>query len=574
MVLEQILPLVDVEHLDSRVLPRPVKGNKKSETTKTNTIIQNAGPSRWGSMEFKFYYLMFVIVVPNMIWAGYRTSSEHNLNYYKYQDLLSSGWLFGRKVDNSDAQYRFFREHLIELAALLVLHTTIKRIVLALCPISKIRFDTIFGVLFLYGAYGVNSIRVLAHVYIMFSIAHIFKNSKRLAILFTWVYGIGSLFINDKYYAYAFSNFSPSLRFLDEHSKGLIPRWDVFYNFLLLRMISYNIDFLNRYNTTTSKSKEENIESKKENEMKEVLLYDDKARMNVILPVNDYNPLNHIAYITYAPLFIAGPIITYNDYIFQSTNKLPSLNKKFILWYAARFLCTLFLMELVLHFFYVVAISKRKAWEGDSPFEIAMIGLINLNIIWFKLAIPWRFFRLWGLLDGIDTPENMIRCVYNNYSALAFWRAWHRSYNKWVIRYIYIPLGGSKSRIVTSLAVFSFVAIWHDIELRLLLWGWIVVLFLLPEMFATQYFVQYSKKWWYRHICALGGALNIYLMMIANLFGFCLGSDGMKKLLADMFSTCNGLTFLLLSFGSLFIGVQLMFEIREEEKRKGIDLKC
>lgn len=133
---------------------------------------------------------------------------------------------------------------------------------------------------------------------------------------------------------------------------------------------------------------------------------------------------------------------------------------------------------------------------------------------------------------------------------------------------------GSKSRIVTSLAVFSFVAIWHDIELRLLLWGWIVVLFLLPEMFATQYFVQYSKKWWYRHICALGGALNIYLMMIANLFGFCLGSDGMKKLLADMFSTCNGLTFLLLSFGSLFIGVQLMFEIREEEKRKGIDLKC
>lgn len=88
------------------------------------------------------------------------------------------------------------------------------------------------------------------------------------------------------------------------------------------------------------------------------------------------------------------------------------------------------------------------------------------------------------MTDGIETPENMLRCMSNNYSALAFWRAWHRSFNRWTIRYIYIPLGGSKRLIVNTLAVFTFVAFWHDISLKLLAWGWLVTLFILPEVAA------------------------------------------------------------------------------------------
>src|SRR5579859_6438599 len=88
------------------------------------------------------------------------------------------------------------------------------------------------------------------------------------------------------------------------------------------------------------------------------------------------------------------------------------------------------------------------------------------------------------MADGIETPENMLRCMSNNYSALAFWRAWHRSFNRWIIRYIYIPLGGSKRPIINTFAVFTFVAFWHDISLKLLAWGWLVTLFILPEVVA------------------------------------------------------------------------------------------
>ena len=37
-------------------------------------------------------------------------------------------------------------------------------------------------------------------------------------------------------------------------------------------------------------------------------------------------------------------------------------------------------------------------------------------------------------MDGVDPPENMVRCMANNYSPLGFWRSWHRSYNLWVVQ--------------------------------------------------------------------------------------------------------------------------------------------
>ncbi|CAI8493151.1 unnamed protein product [Hanseniaspora opuntiae] len=205
-----------------------------------------------------------------------------------------------------------------------------------------------------------------------------------------------------------------------------------------------------------------------------------------------------------------------------------------------------------------------------------MIGLFNLNLVWLKLLIPWRFFRLWSLMDNIDPPENMLRCMNNNFSALQFWRSWHRSFNKWVIRYIYIPLGGSKNRLLASFCVFTFVAIWHDIELKLLLWGWMIVLFLIPEIFLSSFVYKMfgHKPKFYRLLTGAGCVINVWLMMIANIFGFCLGQDGTKKFLNDLLFTTNGLIFFFASSGCLFVAIQIMFELREQEKRAGIDAKC
>lgn len=179
------------------------------------------------------------------------------------------------------------------------------------------------------------------------------------------------------------------------------------------------------------------------------------------------------------------------------------------------------------------------------------MSLFNLHIVWLKLLLPWRLFRFWSLLDGIDPPENMIRCVSDSFSTVRFWRAWHRSFNKWIVRYLYVPLGGSgvsgrfgvARTILNYLVVFTFVALWHDISLNLLVWGWLIVLFMLPEIIGTRLFPR--SKWennltTWRMLCAAGSVLNVIMMMSANLVGFAVGVDGLKSIIHGIFSDWGG----------------------------------
>jgi len=244
--------------------------------------------------------------------------------------------------------------------------------------------------------------------------------------------------------------------------------------------------------------------------------------------------------------------------------------------YFFRFLISFITMEFVLHFMYVVAIKDSKAWAGDTPSELSMIGFWNLIVVWLKLLLPWRFFRLWALVDGIDPPENMVRCMANNYSTLGFWRSWHRSYNLWITRYIYIPLGGANRVLINSVVVFSFVALWHDLSFRLLAWGWLVCLFIIPEL-AARYVLpesKYGHTSWYRHVCALGAVVNILAMMCANLVGFVAGVEGTRYMFRQLIESWEGVRFLISTLACLFVGTQLMFEYREEELRRGINRKC
>lgn len=65
--------------------------------------------------------------------------------------------------------------------------------------------------------------------------------------------------------------------------------------------------------------------------------------------------------------------------------------------------------------------------------------VMNLIFLWYKFLCIWRIARGWALLDGnynkfiiiigIETPENMNRCLYNSYNFSGFWRSWHRSFN-------------------------------------------------------------------------------------------------------------------------------------------------
>jgi D-alanyl-lipoteichoic acid acyltransferase DltB (MBOAT superfamily) len=130
-----------------------------------------------------------------------------------------------------------------------------------------------------------------------------------------------------------------------------------------------------------------------------------------------------------------------------------------------------------------------------------------------------------------------------------------------VIRYIYIPVGGAKRVVLATTLVFTFVALWHDLSFKLLAWGWLISLFILPELVARRLLPfdkvrpaitlrsrfgttlmrrQYGHESWYRHVAAAGGVINILFMMSANLVGFVLGLDGMKHLVRELAQTPQG----------------------------------
>lgn len=117
----------------------------------------------------------------------------------------------------------------------------------------------------------------------------------------------------------------------------------------------------------------------------------------------------------------------------------------------------------------------------------------------------------------------MNRCIFNNYCFQGFWRMWHRGFNQWLIRYLYIPLGGNTNKF-SVIATVIFVAFWHDHTLNIIFWALIILVFILPQMIIKKYIhVHYPflfSNHIFKYVCALTAAIYIYFLVLANIIGF------------------------------------------------------
>ncbi|OOQ85221.1 putative glycerol:H+ symporter (Gup1) [Penicillium brasilianum] len=600
-----------------------------AKDARANAIAQGAPAPLWRTPEFFVYYLFFITLVPLMFKTVVDASKDTHPVYPTYSHLLSPGWIPGRLVDNSDAQYASFRDNLPYLLLLLVAHPVARRIYQlynnpygpepkAAHPSAaaagdaqleqRMRFDFGFGLIFVSALHGVSALKVLLILFINYKIGKSLPRSYVPAA--TWTFNICILFANELCGGYPFEVIATILSpgsgspdekhtLLVEWAKaldsfgGIMPRWEVLFKVTVLRLISFNMD----HHWSLQYPAGSAIEKKQ----LDPATLSDRDRVKIPAEPSAFSFRNYIAYVLYSPLYLAGPILTFNDYVSQQRFKAPSLTSTRTILYGIRFLLTLLCMELILHYIYAVAISKASPdWSLFTPGQLSMLAFFNLHIIWLKLLIPWRFFRFWALIDGIDPPENMVRCMSNNYSAFAFWRGWHRSYNRWIVRYVYVPLGGGGGgrrpagskpspsspqsglmakflQIRNFLLVFTFVALWHDINLRLLMWSWLITLFVLPEVLGGMLFPASrwrSRPTAYRVLSGIGSVGNVLMMMIANLVGFALGLDGLQNLLTSLTGSYSGVAYMISCCVVLFVGVQVMFEIREDELRAGINLKC
>lgn len=290
-------------------------------------------------------------------------------------------------------------------------------------------FRAALAVALLFAIHGANALKIIALSLAGFMLACTFRGSI-FSPLLTWAFAMTTLWLLE-WHTLTFTRLG--LPWLDAHL-GLYSRWHVIFNVSILRMISFNLDY---YFSKKQSSATLFIKRHEENCDKCRSSGEHCHKADVLRPADEgeYRSFaNYLAYVYYPPLYMAGPIMTFNAFHHQQHPQRPR-NWRLIARSFASLLACMLCLELVLHAFWVVAIKDGKAFEGLSPLDLFAIAYLNLKVIWLKLLVIWRFFRSFALLDGITAPENMLRCMSNNYSILGFWRQWHHSFNQWITRF-------------------------------------------------------------------------------------------------------------------------------------------
>ncbi|WP_330363221.1 MBOAT family O-acyltransferase [Butyrivibrio sp. VCD2006] len=199
-----------------------------------------------------------------------------------------------------------------------------------------------------------------------------------------------------------------------------------------------------------------------------------KGRNNE-LDMSSVSFIEYLLYITYFPKIIQGPIALPYEMIaqFRDTDKrkISALNfRKGI--------------EL-----FTIGLSK-KVLLGDNLAKIADYGFLYtyyMDTLTGALVLISYAFQLYfdfsgycdmaegvSIMFGIELPQNF-NSPYKAISVRNLWQRWHMTLTRFFVRYVYIPLGGSKKgKIRTALnvlIVFILSGFWHGAGWTYLCWG-------------------------------------------------------------------------------------------------------
>ena len=121
---------------------------------------------------------------------------------------------------------------------------------------QRISFDVPFTAIFIVALHGFSAFKIVAILYLNYCLTT--KLPRSYVPAATWIFGVGILFANEFGHGYPYASilgvFLPSSPASEKDSVatnlghtldgfgGLIPRWEVLFNFTVLRLISFNMD--------------------------------------------------------------------------------------------------------------------------------------------------------------------------------------------------------------------------------------------------------------------------------------------------------------------------------------------
>lgn len=530
---------------------------------------------------FSFYFIKIHLV-------SYEAFNSNSLN-----SGITTNFL-GMYIDQSDHQWKVYRSNIPILLIVNIIYILISNYIKSIKNTNAhISFLFLSGIIYVTILHGQRILYLLTILIVYYYMLNIFLPYKNLYFIFIWVYPCIFKPLSEIYDGFNF--------FVSEFEFELLP-WNASYNLVLLRMISFGYEKyyshqkeINNKIIVSDENDLININNKKTSSLIShcYLCYKNFLNNNPVqcqkfysenvLPFsatstqNLFTIFHFLSYCFYIPLYFSGPIILYNSFIFQISFRANTTFKETTIrnaYYAIKVVILIITMELLNHFLFLNALltnPNNNLYHSliDDRSLFFCSGFYYLLFIWLKFSVIWKFSRLFSLLDSIVTEENMNRCVFNNFCFEDFWREWHRSFNQWLIKYIYVPLGGKHYKIISIWIIFTFVALWHDIQFNLLVWAWGICFALIPEIIFKNLYNKKLKHYpLFRIIKYFVCAIYIILLVVTNLIGFGMGQSGFKANLGSLWKGID-IWFLYdiryIFFGFIFF-VTVQMKIREHEE--------
>ncbi len=192
--------------------------------------------------------------------------------------------------------------------------------------------------------------------------------------------------------------------------------------------------------------------------------------------IKRYRFLEYALFVAFFPQLVAGPIVLHSEMIPQFAD--PEKRK-------VNYSNLLSGMEyLILGLAKKVLLADTFGKMSDAGFADSVRGLSSLSAVAVILAYTLEiYFDFSGYCDmamgigklfNIDLPVNF----YSPYKAAniaEFWKRWHITLTRFLTKYIYIPLGGSRvgkwKTYRNVMIVFAVSGLWHGADWSFVLWG-------------------------------------------------------------------------------------------------------
>jgi len=198
------------------------------------------------------------------------------------------------------------------------------------------------------------------------------------------------------------------------------------------------------------------------------------------------NLINVGLYIAFFPQLIAGPIVRYNSIDLQIAGRKES--RKLFAEGVERFVIGLGKKVIIAN-----TMATAADYAFNDPDGISVL-LAWLGAVAYTMQIYYDFSGYsdmaigLGRMFGFEFEENF-NYPYISRSITEFWRRWHMSLGTWFRDYLYIPLGGNRTRtkarhIFNIFVVWLCTGIWHGANWTFIAWGLMYFVLLIFEKYS------------------------------------------------------------------------------------------